>query len=296
MFSRLFRQVGELVGAPGRAEALPAIPLARNSTETVLEDMGRRNDARIPGYEKHTSGWYVGPGHTLLGNDPRLRNGGDWFRDSYGDRFDLDRRLTAAMPWIVLAEGDSNKAVNAKVQLANVRFFFLRGSTREWISAGTSRGVGGDFFFKPELARSTGFRDLSAQCDGSTLVGLPRSDNQLFHGWWTKGRVDIPVPLDDIRAVYVSMQGRLVLADEKAADDLDKARIMMQIGADYYQSRDIGWKGVPVPAIVLSRFKYVTREWQPINALTFNDVGRTDPPGDRGISREEFLRNPPPLD
>src|SRR5690606_29166663 len=128
MFSRLFRQVGELVGAPGRAEALPAIPLARNSTETVLEDMGRRNDARIPGYEKHTSGWYVGPGHTLLGNDPRLRNGGDWFRDSYGDRFDLDRRLTAAMPWIVLAEGDSNKAVNAKVQLANVRFFFLRGS------------------------------------------------------------------------------------------------------------------------------------------------------------------------
>ena len=296
MFSRMFRQVTELVGGQRRPEALARVPLARNTPELVLSDMGRKNDARIPGYEKYESGWYVGPGHTLLGNDPRLKNGGDWFIKAYGDRFDLERRLTATMPWVVIAEGEANKARNAKVQLANIRFFFLRGSTREWVSAGTSAGVGGDFYFKPELARSTGFRSLTAHCDGSTLVGLPRSDNQLFHGWWNRGRVDIPVPLDDIRAVYVSMQGRLVVADEKAPDDLDKAQIMMQIGADYYPSREVGWNGVPAPAIVLSRLKLVTREWQPINALTFSDVGRTDPPGKRGISREEFLRNPPPLE
>jgi hypothetical protein len=294
-FARTIAKVGGYIGVKPDEEGLPPLPVVKNSVELVLADMDKKNDALVPGYERFESGWYVGPGHTLLGNDPRLKNGGDWFTKSYGTRFDLEKRMTAAMPWILLADGKANQARNVKVQLANVRFYLLQNSTRKWISLGSSRGVAGDFYFKPELARSSGHRSLTRQCDGSTVVGMPQSGDQLFHGWWTKGRIDLPVSPDDIRAIYVSMQGRLVKADAAMADDRDKAEIMMQIGADYYQSREITWNGVPAPAIVGSRLKRLTGDWQAVNALTFNNVGRTDPPGDRGISREEFLQNPPPL-
>ena len=53
--------------------------------------------APLRGFEKFDTGWYVGPGHTLLGNDPRLRHGGKWFVDAFGDRFDLDKPLIAAV-------------------------------------------------------------------------------------------------------------------------------------------------------------------------------------------------------
>jgi hypothetical protein len=70
----------------------------------------------------------------------------------------------------------------------------------------------------------------------------------------------------------------------------------MQIGADYYRSRESSWEGVPQPGVVSSRMKLVTDDWQTVSAMTFNDLGRTFPAGKRGIDKAEFLENLPPLD
>jgi hypothetical protein len=278
---------------PSEGADLPAVPLAHNDANQVIDDMARRNDAPLRGFEKFKSGWYVGPGHTMLGNDPRLKNGGQWFLESYGTRFDVDRRMTAIMPWVVVADGERHSAQRTRVQLANVRLFLLQKSTNRWVSLGSSRGVRGDFYFKPELARSSGKRDLAVNDDGSVEIGFPESRDQVFHGWWTKGRLEIPVNPADIKAVFVSMQARLAPDhDRRQSSDV---QLLMQVGADYYFSKDSTWNGVPAPAVVSSRLKLIKPDWQTISAMTFNDVGRSDPPGERGISRAEFERNPPPF-
>ncbi len=273
-----------------------ALPLARNSAQQVIEDMGRRNDAPLRGFEKFKSGWYVGPGHTMLGNDPRLKNGGQWFLESYGKRFDLDRQMSAIMPWVVVADGVKHTAKDVRVQLANVRLFLLRRSTGKWVHLGTSRGVQGDFYYKPQLAHSSGKTDLRVNEDGSVVIGFPDSSDQVFHGWWTEGRLPIPFDPADIKAVFVTMQARLVDEREAATNERSTVQLLMQVGADYYRTRETTWDGVPAPAVVSSRLKLISTEWQSISAMTFNDVGRTDPPGSRGISKAEFLDNPPPFD
>lgn len=294
-FGRILDRTKKMMRIEAPDEASAAFAMADNSPKLVISDMANRNDAPLRGFERFTSGWYVGPGHTQLGNDPRLKNGGKWFLDSYGHQFDLEQHMTAIMPWVVIADGEKHQATNVQVQLANVKLFLLQGSTEKWVSLGSSRGVGGDFYFKPDLTRSSGLRKLRVKEDGSVAIGFPESRELVFHGWWTKGRIPIPFAPTDIRAVFVTMEGRLIQADPSLPDDRSEASLLMQIGADYYRSEDIPWAGVPAPAIVSSRFKLVTEKWQPISAMTFNDVGRTEPPGLRGISVDEFLENPPPL-
>jgi hypothetical protein len=294
MLARAMERARDLLGI--ERPARPPIPLAPIDAELVIADMGKLNDAPLRGFEKFDTGWYVGPGHTLLGNDPRLRNGGKWFVESFGERYDLDKPMTAIMPWIVIADGKRHSARNVRVQLANVRLFMLQDSTRKWVSLGSSRGVEGDFFFKPELARSSGKRELTVKNDGSVAIGIPESTDQIFHGWWTKGRVRIPFSPTDIRAVFVSMQGRLAPSESGKPEEHGKTELLMQIGADYYRTPDSNWDGVPQPGVVGSRLKLLTERWQSISAMTFNDVGRTFPPGKRGIDKAEFLENMPPLD
>ena len=129
--------------------------------------------------------------------------------------------------------------------------------------------------------------------DGSADIGIPDAEDQIFHGWWTKGRTRIPFDPTDIRAVFISMQGRLVRLP--GDDDKRPCELLMQIGADYYRTPNSTWDGVPQPGVAGSRLKLVTDEWQSVSAMTFNDVGRTFPAGKRGIDKAEFLDNPPPL-
>lgn len=295
LFARAVKRAGDLLGIERSEKGMPRAPLAPIDVDLVISDMARMNDAPLRGFEKFDSGWYVGPGHTLLGNDPRLRNGGKWFIDAFGDRFDLDKPMTAIMPWVVIADGRQHAARDARVQLANVRLFLLQNSTRKWVSLGSSRGVEGDFFYKPELARSSGLRSLAVRKDGSADIGIPDAEDQIFHGWWTKGRTPIPFEPTDIRAVFISMQGRLVRPAHAGPGERRKCELLMQIGADYYRSRNSTWDGVPQPGVAASRMKLVTDDWQSISAMTFNDVGRTFPEGKRGIDKAEFLKNPPPL-
>ncbi|MGE0799929.1 MAG: hypothetical protein AB7G13_23190 [Lautropia sp.] len=295
LFTRVLDRGRKMFGLDPLESAEAATPLAPNDTALVIQDMDRRNDAPLRGFDQYTSGWFVGPGHTMLGNDPRLKNGGKWFIDGYGSRFDLERRMTAIMPWVLVTDGKRHVAGNFRVELANVRLFMLQGSTRRWHSLGSSRGVFGDFYFKPSMSRSSGLRDLRIRSDGSVAIRMPDSSDLAFHGWWTKGRVAVPFDPADIRAVFVTMQGRLVVDDPGRPDDRDRAELLMQIGADYYQSLDFKWDGVPAPAVVSSRLKRLGNGWQAISAMTFNDVGRTDPPGRRGIDKAEFLENPPPF-
>jgi len=286
-----------LPGASLRAQTLPgpsgrpapgSVPV--NSLDTIVSDMRLRNDLPLRGYEGRAAGWYVGPGIVQLGNDPRMTNSPKWFKDSH-PTFVSDTYMRAFLPWVVLFDGAGHAAVNTRVELQNMRAYYKSRATRQWRAIGHSQGLSGYATPKSTLLAGTIPEDKRTLPNGSVEIKAPADPKYAWHGWWDKGRVTIDPR--DLAAVFVSVQARLVVDDPRQPDDRVKARLLLQVGADYYYDNNWRWT-VGAPGVGTSRSKLVKNDWQAFNLFTFSDVGEQDPGG--GISEAEFRRSPPPIE
>jgi hypothetical protein len=274
----------------GAATSAPVQRDTINSLDTVVSDMKLRNDLPLAGYESQTVGWYVGPGYVQMGNQPRTSNMPQWFKSAYPWMIN-DEPLRALLPWIVLFDAPGHAATNTRVQFRNLRAYYLSRSTGQWRSIGVSPGVSGFATPKQGLFGGSIGEDKRKNDDGSVEVKPPSDRNLAWHGWWDLGRV--PIDASDIGAMFVTVQGRLVVDDPSRPDDRDRARLLFHVGADYYVDSATAWT-VPQPGVGLSRAKRVTNEWQAYSMTTFSDVGIQEPGG--GISEAAFRANPPPLE
>ncbi len=83
----------------------------------------------------------------------------------------------------------------------------------------------------------------------------------IWHGWG-----DPQVTIDyskNPKAVLVTMYARLVVQNPSLPDDRDKANYVIHISADKKSST-----GITTGDIGISRWKRITKDWQPINFLT----------------------------
>ncbi|MFT4102330.1 MAG: hypothetical protein QM674_15080, partial [Burkholderiaceae bacterium] len=247
-------------------------------------------DMVLRGYEDKTSGWYVGPGHVMMGNDPRLTNTPSWWKASNAGRASGEY-LRALLPWVVIFDGVGHDAVNTRVQIRNFRAYYQSRASGKWVAVGNSPGAAGAVYGKTSLFGATTLEDRRVGADGSSEIKPPADVNYAWHGWWEKGRV--PIDPTDIAALFVTLQARLVVDDPKRPDDRAGARYLVQIGADYYKDTATSWTFV-VPSAMTARSKRVTSDWQAFSATTFSDVGRQEPGG--GISEAAFRAAPPPLE
>ncbi len=261
-----------------------------NSIDTVVNDMKLKNDMVLRGYEDKTSGWYVGPGHVMIGNDPRLTNTPSWWK-SYNPANVSSDYLRAMLPWVVIFDGVGNEAVNTRVQVRNFRAYYKSKANGQWVSLGSSAGVSGAVYGKSALFGATTAENNRTNGDGSSEIKPPADANYAWHGWWARNRV--PIDPTDIAALFVTLQARLVVDDPKLPDDRAKARYLVQIGNDYYKDTSTTWKFI-VPSAMTARSKRVTNDWQAFSATTFSDVGRQEPGG--GITEAAFRADPPPLE
>lgn len=261
-----------------------------NTLDTIVSDMRLRNDAVLRGYESRTVGWYVGPGYTVLGNDPRMTNAPQWFKQSYPEYIN-GTYMRALLPWLVIFDGVDNRASNTRVHMRNMRAWILSRSTGQWRSVGLSPGVSGFNTGKATLVGGSVAENKRTNADGSVEVKPPSDPSYAWHGWWNNGRVTIDPT--DIQAMLVTLQARLTVDNPAAGDDRSRAQYMIQVGADYYYDQNWTWT-VGAPGVGTSRSKLVKNDWQAFNLFTFTDVGISEPGG--GISEAEFRRNPPPLE
>lgn len=261
-----------------------------NTVDTIVSDMRLMNDMVLRGYESRTVGWYVGPGYNQMGNIPKSSNTANWFKNAY-PYFINDNDMRAVLPWLVLFDGVGHAATNTRVQMRNLRAYYKSRRTGQWLSYGMTPGVSGFGTSKSDLFGGSMPEDKRTNADGSVEVKPPANTNYAWHGWWDRGRVSIDPT--DIAAVYVTMQARLVVDDTSQSDDRGAARLLIQIGADYYPDTGSGWPGAN-PAVATSRAKRITNGWQSYNMMTFTDVGFQDPGG--GISEAAFRAAPPPLE
>ena len=263
-----------------------AAPL--NTVETIIADMRELNDLPLAGVSS-SAGWARGPGHVVMGNDPRgSRTPAAWRpRDP---RLKSDAWWNALLPWLVVFDGVGHTATHTRVQVRQMRTYVLSRRTGQWQRVGADAAIDGELYPKTLTGAPVSRADLRQEPDGSTSIGVPGGEG-VFHGWsGTRQQID-PA---DVMAVHVTLQARLMA---HRFDDREQARLLIQVGADYYPDRNTSPSAFAPetynPGVGLSRAKRVSNAWQAFNFTTI-DVAVQDP-GGAVISVAALRALPPPL-
>jgi hypothetical protein len=291
-----------VAGSPGAGTSAQAVtkpapqapaPVATiNSVDTIINDMRLMNDAQLAGVPS-SNGWARGPGHVIMGNDPRGTNTPSWWvvNNSY---YKSGAYWNAILPWFVIFDGVGNGASNTRVQVRNMKLYMKSKASGAWKLLEATTGVGGELYPKTLTGTNTSAPNTRTESDGSTSV-LPPGGNLVFHGW-SAGFSKIDG--SDVAAVFLTVQARLVKDNEAGVDDRAQAQYLIHVGGDYYPDTSTRASDLApayyFPGIGLSRAKLVTDNWQAFSFSTIN-VGVEDP-GGATLTEAELRANPPPLE
>jgi hypothetical protein len=262
-----------------------------NSIDIVIDDMRLLNDAPLAGAPVGP-GWATGPGTVIMGNRARGSATPSWWQPN--DRsFKSDAPWNVLLPWMVIFDGVQNTASNTRVEMRNLKAYYLSRSSGTWKLLADGP-IDGNNYPKTLIGSDTTRADLRIEQDGTVSV-KPAGGNAAFHGWCCGAQ---PIPVDDIAAVFITMQARLSIDNPALPDDRANAQYLVQVGGDYYPTAQTSVEAfAPTgynPGIGLSRFKKMGPQWQSISFSTIDSVPQ-DPVGGV-ISEAEFRSNPPPLD
>ena len=263
-----------------------------NSLDTIVNDMKLMNDVALAGVPTNY-GFARGPGHVIMGNDPRGTNTPSWWQVN-NQSYKSSTYWNGVMPWLVVFDGVGNMASNTRVQLRNLKLYIKSKSTGRWNLINGSTGVSGENYPKSLQGADVQRPDVRTESDGSTSV-LPPGGNLLFHGW---GGGIQAINGSDVGALFVTLQARLIKNNASGTDDRAKAKYLIHVGGDYYPTVSTRVTDLApayyFPGIGTSRAKLVSNDWQAFNFSTI-DVGVEDPGG--GVMTEAQLRAaPPPLE
>ncbi len=234
---------------------------AINTLQLIRDDMTRLHEGYPRGVSL-TTGWAEGP-RVGWGNDPPA----DW---------------NAMIPWgQIYADSRGNPAVNVRCQIRNMQAWYLSKKDDQWKKwVLTSRIEGANYAedFQNDVNIPADIRQEGPEA-GISVPPPPQGYN--FHFWSGEGRI-VMDPLD-IAGVWVSMEARLIRADEQQPDDRPAARLLFSAGADYWQSPTAAWDQWKTNGdIAIGRFRYLTSDWQAFNMHTLSEM--------------QLQSNPPPFE
>jgi hypothetical protein len=262
-----------------------------NSLDTLVDDMRLMNDLALAGAPPGP-GWATGPGFVLMGNRPRGSATATWWQP-YNPALKSDAWWNILLPWMVLYDGVGSASTNTRVEMRNLKAYYLSRSTGAWVKI-SEGAVDGAYYPKTLTGTDTVAPDFRTEAGGTVSV-RPAGGNLAFHGWCCGGRSIVPA---DVGALFVTMQTRLTVDNPTLPDDRSRARFLVQVGADYYPTAstkiaDFAPTGYN-PGAGMSRFKLVNNNWQSISFTTL-DVAAQDPPGG-AITVAQLRSSPPPLE
>ena len=228
-----------------------------NSVATIVSDMEEPHEARPSGVPE-SYGWAIEP-RVAIGNDP-----GDW---------------QAMITWGQFYEPTGgNPATNIRVQIRDIKAYYLSKTDNQWYLWQESKVVEGAAYTEDFVDDESIPADIRTEDEGVSVA--PAGAGYNFH-FWTPYRT--PIDPDDIAGVFTTVQARLIVDDPNEPDDRSEARIILDIGGDYWATMDAQWDQWKTNGdIGIGRFKFVTNCWQSFNMHT--------------LSPEALRENPPPLD
>ena len=311
----LIEPVSNLGAAPTPAPP-PAPTPTLNTVDTIISDMTGNNDLTILGVVDNQGNpfrWQLNPTPAQIGHGARARGSAapQWWLNS-GDvpaEFKDDDLWNAFTQWFVLFEGQGNSSDNVRIEARNCYAYYLSKATGNWVKI-------------DEIAQATAYRvtknalqwagtlsseDLVQVTDGPTSVRVRPSQAYITHGEWDPRdvpedpiRASIAAFADDIDAIFVTLEARMVKHDSNISGSLASTAIWgLQSGADYWPELDTQIEVLGANAGVgLSRTKRILETWQPFNFCTIEGprIDGTAIPTDLYITQQQLRDNPPPLD
>ena len=223
--------------------------------QTVIDDMRLPHEERASGVPLHYD-WALEP--VIWGHEPGAN--------------------TALLAWGQLYEDiHGNPASNTRVQIRDIRAYYLSRRDDRWHLLQASRLVEGAAYVEDFVDDLNIPADIRREADGSISVTAGNGYN--FH-FWTPERTLID--RDDIAGIFTTVEARLVVDNPALPDDRDRARYLLNMGADYWLDLTVPWdQWTTNTGIGMGRFKYVKKYWQSFTMIT--------------LPQAEVRRNPPPL-
>ena len=206
----------------------------------------------------------------------------DWAKGPTTQRQSIPERFHAIVAWGQVYEDTcGNPASNTRVQIRDIRIYYLSKRDRQWHLLEEARRVDGAAYrenFAPHISIPG---DIRSESDGS--ISVKAGDGFNFH-FFPPGRAEIEP--DDVAAIWATAQARLVIDNPSLPDDRYKARYLVNMGADLWRNTTVEFdKDENNPDLGMGRFKYATTGWQAFNMLYMEG----------GIDENALQENPPPL-
>jgi len=251
-----------------------------------------------------SSGWaqkaFIG-----MGSAPRGDATPTWWQPSNLD-FKSSKGWSALVPWFVIYPGVGNAATNVRVKVFGITLYILDKTTNEWVKIDTGVGSptwGSNFDFI--LINSQGAANKRTEPDGSISFKLS-AESYPIHGGFNKMDLSKFINPLNISALFMHVTTQLVLDDPLGVDDRASAKILINIGADYYPTATTGVSDFSpmlyVPAVGGSRFGLIKSTPRNHYFATIDPPGSTNPDtpyvlggGKVAISATDFAANMPPL-
>ncbi|MBW4641979.1 MAG: hypothetical protein KME23_02990 [Goleter apudmare HA4340-LM2] len=190
------------------------------------------------------------------------------------------KKFNAMTAWGQLYEAaQGNRATNTRVQIKNIKAYYLSQLDDKWHLLQSSTKVVGAAYREDFAGDINKLADIRDESDGSVSVKAGNGYN--FHFWPTTGRATIN-PYD-VRGMFTTVQARLVVDNPRKRDDRSQARYLLSMGGDYWLNLTTKWDNWKTNEdFGIGKFKYLTNNWQAFNLITL-------PP-------DQIRRNPPPIE
>ena len=266
-----------------------AQPTTRATVETIVADMKNMNDFPLKGYETFSSGWYVGPGHNLMGSNTDFNTNQAKWSIYYNNPKYKNVVAKAILPWVAVFDGHDHHAPNTAVEISDLMFYVKLKSTAKWKLMAGPVSVSGDLYGKKEQHNKNTKGVVISKSLTNIVIEVPQS-NYFWHGWSDAGRQTVDPR--DIAAIHLRVKGRLTVKPNRV-DDRAKAQLGLQLGADWYVDSATSYKEAYAPAALIARTKRLGNDWTVFTATTLTDVGAQEPGA--GITEAELRTLPPPL-
>lgn len=246
-----------------------APPAARaQDARTIIQDMTLPPDAPLHGTEGID--WGDGKPAPQPMPVPAKNNKGQWWQ------------ATTAWGQAYIPRSGS-PAVNTRLQIRNLVTKLLH-KDGTWQTVQASAAPEGAAFvesFKGNASMGAGARSEAANGGGlSVIVGVGPFAGHNFHFWPTGGRAAVDVR--DVVGVFTTCEARLILGDPRGPDDRAQCRNLLQMGADWWLDKKVGWlpDWSANSGIGGTRAKWVTPRWQSFSFCSLTPARiLADPPG-----------------
>jgi hypothetical protein len=188
-----------------------------------------------------------------------------------------------ALSWFTAYEAQGNAATNTRVQLKNLRMYFLSQKTRQWTRVDYSPAPRVGLWQYPVVGAGTNTGERLEPTGGKSIKpAYP----YFFHGYGNPYVIPDPA---DVRATFMAMDFRLVIDDTSKPDDRAAAKYVVDAAGDYYPGYDTAmtWTLGYAPGMGNGRYLQATPNWRTATLIVPNK--------DYGATLSEMQSNPPPM-